>query len=390
MKTKEGVPVYTFLFDTYFLKLFLPLAIVLLVYIPYKPMMIIIIVYLLYTSYIHFYAKRIAQQVYIDREKKNIRLFLNEIDELEIEIHNDAPMTIAQGKLYFIVNKHIEILESGFLQKSLDETRYTLHFDQEGKTVYKIKIPFKAKARGVYYIEDLDLIIYDFFGSSSVHFPPISQGNTEIIVYPEQLNIKNLSALYLNRIGEEEVPHSYMSDETSVVGIKPYENDSFRHIHWKATAKMQSMYAKQYQHITDKRYTIMLCVTDRNGFTIHKMGEKLISHTAFLCNYLSKKGFSYELYVNYTTKEGVFKLPLNTGIRHLQRTLETLARIQDGFQFIREDHFVSMANTNREIFNEMIYINGEQPPIMSLGASYFYIGAEGELRRVGGKVKKPD
>ena len=143
MKSREGTPVFAFLFDSYFLKAFLPIAFFLLVYISYQPIMIIIVGYLLYTSYIHLYANRLAQHVYIDREKKTIRLFLHEMDELEVEIHNDAPVTIAHGKLYFILNKNIEIMESDFFQKNLNETRYTLNFEQKRKTVYKIKIPLK-------------------------------------------------------------------------------------------------------------------------------------------------------------------------------------------------------------------------------------------------------
>ena len=388
MKNREGIPVYTFLFDVYFLRLFLPLAIILLVYISFMPMTIILVIYFLYTLYIHFYTKRIAKEVYIMKEKKSIKLFIDETDELLVEIHNDSPLTIAHGRLYFILNKHIEILESDHLQKSLNDTRYTVNFVQKRKTINRISIPFKAKARGVYYAEDLNLIIHDLFGSSFVHFPPINRGDTEIIVYPQQLEIKNLPLLNHIRVGEEEAAYSFMSDETSVVGIKPYEKESFRQIHWKATAKMQSMYAKQYQPITNKRYTIMLYITEESGFTIHSKGEKLISYTAFLCSYLISNGFSYELYVNYLAKEGVFKLPLNTGIQHLQMTLEQLARIRDELPFMREDHFISIARSNMEHSNEIIYLNGEQPPNINIGTSYLYLGGEGELRRIGAAAKK--
>lgn len=391
MKGREGVPVYTFLFDSYFLRLILPISILLFIYISFIPMTMIIVVYFLYTSYIHFYTKRIAKQVYINREKENRKLFINETDELAIDIHNDAPVTIAHGKLHFVLDRNIEVMESDFFHKSLNDTRYTVNFEQKKKTINRMRIPFKAKARGVYSIEDLDLIIHDSFGTSSVHFPTINHGDTEIIVYPEQLEVQNLAILNLDSIGEEEVPHSYLADETSVIGIKPYEKESFRQIHWKATAKMQSMYAKQYQPITNKRYTIMLYITEPNGFTIHEKGEKLISYTAFLCSYLISKKFSYELYVNDMTKEGVFKLPLNTGIDHLQKTLEKLARLHDDLRFVREDYFLSIAaKESMERSNELIYVNGDQPPNIRMGTKYFYIGGEGELRRVGGMEKNPN
>lgn len=387
MKGREGTPVYTFWFDSYFIKLFLPIAMILLVYIPYKPVMIIVVIYLIYALYIHLYTKSVAKHVHINRDKRSIRLFQEEMDELEIEIHNDAHMTIAHGKLDFMLNKNIELIEPDLFQNHLNPSRYTMNFEQKKKTVYTIKNRFKAKARGVYYIEDLNLIIHDLFGSSLVHFPPLAKGSTEIIVYPQQLEVKNLSILSLSRIGEEEVSHSYLSDETSVVGIKPYEKESFRHVHWKATAKMQTMYAKQYQFITNKRYTILLCVTDRKGMTIHEWGEKLISYTAFLSCYLTEKKFFYEIYVNYMNKEGIFKLPLSTGVNHLQRTLEALAQIQDGIQFIREENFISIANANMDPSTEMVYINGDLPPLSNSQTSYFYIGVEGELRRIGGKAK---
>ena len=134
--------------------------------------------------------------------------------------------------------------------------------------------------------------------------------------------------------------------------------------------------------------TIMLYITEESGFTIHSKGEKLISHTAFLCSYLISKGFSYELYINYLAKEGVFKLPLNTGIQHLQMTLEQLARIRDELPFMREDHFISIARSNMEHSNEIIYLNGEQPPNINIRTSYLYLGGEGELRRIGAAAKK--
>ncbi len=146
--------------------------------------------------------------------------------------------------------------------------------------------------------------------------------------------------------------HSFLYDETAVVGIKPYEKESFRQIHWKATAKMQSMYDKHYQPITNKRYTILLYITE--------------------------------------PKEGVFKLPLNTCINHLQMTLEKLAIIQNDLPFMRENYFLSIAKETLDQSHEMIYINGEQPPNINAGTSYLYMGEEGELRRVGGKAKVSD
>ena len=178
MKGREGVPVYTFLFDSYFLRIILPISILLLIYISFIPMTMIIVVYFLYTSYIHFYTKRIAKQVYINREKENRKLFINETDELAIDIHNDAPVTIAHGKLHFVLDRNIEVMESDFFHKSLNDTRYTVNFEQKKKTINRMRIPFKAKARGVYSIEELDLIIHDSFGTSSVHFPTINHGHT--------------------------------------------------------------------------------------------------------------------------------------------------------------------------------------------------------------------
>ena len=91
MKSREGVPVYTFLFDTYFLRLFLPVAIILIVYISYIPLVIMLVIYFLYTLYIHFYAKSVSNQVYVHTDKKSLRLFVNEMEEISIDIHNNAP-----------------------------------------------------------------------------------------------------------------------------------------------------------------------------------------------------------------------------------------------------------------------------------------------------------
>ncbi len=50
----------------------------------------------------------------------------------------------------------------------------------------------------------------------------------------------------------------FYNDETSIIGVKRYERESFRSIHWKASAKMQELQAKQYEPVKNYSWTICL------------------------------------------------------------------------------------------------------------------------------------
>ncbi len=97
-----------------------------------------------------------------------------------------------------------------------------------------------------------------------VHLPTIDKLHTEIIVYPHVTGLQEIHQLV---IGDYRTNFSYFHDESSIVGIKKYERESFRNIHWKASAKMQSLQAKQYETIKNYSWTISLYLSADRGFS---------------------------------------------------------------------------------------------------------------------------
>ena len=106
-----------------------------------------------------------------------------------------------------------------------------------------------ATKRGVFQIEQFECVLKDPFHLLTVHLPVFDKLRTEIIVYPSPKEVAGLQELQQLLNGFYRTNFSFYNDETSIIGVKRYERESFRSIHWKASAKMQQLQAKQYEPV---------------------------------------------------------------------------------------------------------------------------------------------
>ena len=101
----------------------------------------------------------------------------------------------------------------------------------------------------MFQIEQFECVLKDPFHLLTVHLPVFDKLRTEIIVYPSPKEVAGLQELQQLLNGSYRTNFSFYNDETSIIGVKRYERESFRSIHWKASAKMQQLQAKQYEPV---------------------------------------------------------------------------------------------------------------------------------------------
>ena len=99
----------------------------------------------------------------------------------------------------------------------------------------------------MFQIEQFECVLKDPFHLLTVHLPVFDKLRTEIIVYPSPKEVAGLQELQQLLNGFYRTNFSFY--ETSIIGVKRYERESFRSIHWKASAKMQQLQAKQYEPV---------------------------------------------------------------------------------------------------------------------------------------------
>ena len=172
--------------------------------------------------------------------------FLRNLDSF-YSFKNGASIPLVNGVCYFHLNSSlIPHKEQGIEQIS---KHYSFPFSQPAHSAQKWGLTLTATKRGVFQIEQFECVLKDPFHLLTVHLPVFDKLRTEIIVYPSPKEVAGLQELQQLLNGFYRTNFSFYNDETSIIGVKRYERESFRSIHWKASAKMQQLQAKQYEPV---------------------------------------------------------------------------------------------------------------------------------------------
>lgn len=117
-------------------------------------------------------------------------------------------------------------------------------------------------------------------------------------------------------------------DDSEFYGIREYRRgDPINRIHWRSTARLGGLVAKQFERYTVYGTTIVLDLKKENeiGEGRETTLEYAVKIAASITNYLNKMGALVQL-IAYGEESVV--LPFNKGESHLSRILETLAIVR--------------------------------------------------------------
>jgi uncharacterized protein (DUF58 family) len=254
------------------------------------------------------------------------RYFIGENGKWTLTFHNNGfPILKGEAMIYF----------DGYVSPFDTET-------ENGRTAYELKvpvsllykqtkqitIPFQAEKRGIAKIRHLEFHIPNLIGFGEVVLEykwPIKQ---EAVVYPNPIPVKGLNDQQSIAQGMNAVSYSVFEDRLGPMGTRDYlSTDSFNRIHWKASAKQQSLQTKIFERISEKGWNISINVAD--GYGITSSLEEILSSVAEFAYFAHKKQLPYSLCLNVRTvgNQPFYYISKGEGREHLQKVLETLASI---------------------------------------------------------------
>jgi uncharacterized protein (DUF58 family) len=179
----------------------------------------------------------------------------------------------------------------------------------------------EAKARGDYRLGPLRLRSGDMFGL----FPRelVLPHFQNLLVYPRIVPLSKLNLPLRALLGEKATPRSIYEDISRVAGARDYRyDDSFKHIHWKASTAHNKLQTRQYESSTSLS---LLLIFDVNSFPEEdEEFERAVSTVASLAYEAERQGFAVGLVTN--SEPGV-QIAIASGRNHLMQILEALARI---------------------------------------------------------------
>lgn len=197
----------------------------------------------------------------------------------------------------------------------------------------KRKIPLVCSHRGVYTIEDMDVIGSDLFLSEFYVFH--MEKHSSVVVYPRHLPFGQLNIPYRNIMGMVLSNQRLYQDPFEFSGIREYQSyDSMKMVNWKATAKTGSLQVNVKDYTANRSVRIVLNIKSRFAYREKEMEEQCIRIAATLAEKLLAEGVQVELESNGrigTTKETV-RVPLGARKEYSKKIDETLALIDTNIE----------------------------------------------------------
>jgi uncharacterized protein (DUF58 family) len=185
--------------------------------------------------------------------------------------------------------------------------------------------------RGYYRLGPLKATSGDIFGFYSRSMT--SKTRDHVIVYPKIFPIQKLTIPSLYPLGETKAEKRLFADPTRPIGIREYRpHDSLRHIHWKATARHQSLQVKVFEPTTTLKVVIFLAGDSFpvDGEDAEEDFELGVSTAASIAYYVNEQGSQVGLYSNshMADSENPVRVRPGSGIDQLITILEALAKVK--------------------------------------------------------------
>lgn len=153
------------------------------------------------------------------------------------------------------------------------------------------KLRFTCKKRGLYCIEEAELVSYDmFFVTPFVHRIAV---DAKLCVYPSLISVERLIPIFRSLNGDLPTRVPLFEDSFAFAGVREYTpQDSMSRIHWKASARMGSWQVKTTEYKASTPVVVMLNLESPGVFTQEDIMEESIRLAYSLIYYFSSHGIT--------------------------------------------------------------------------------------------------
>lgn len=282
----------------------------------------------------YYYLEHVADGLVLENEKETIRLSVGEETSLNLKLSQLKRLPILRATVQLTLE---DIFEGEGLETTFDKTnvKFYIPIHMNGKETIEMSLPLKAKSRGATRIKSLKITVPNFFGFGKVELTYNPFIYKEFIIHPIQVSVPQAEQLVATKAQGDYPTHSSIYEQIlAPIGTRDYVyTDSFQRIHWKASAKTQSLQTKVFERTAHYSWTFIINLREPNTPNYH-LGiveniEAIASNVAYLTQFATKKGIEFEVFLNLRLASGkaVYHLPIGDGTHQLGKILDTLSRI---------------------------------------------------------------
>jgi uncharacterized protein (DUF58 family) len=192
------------------------------------------------------------------RDFGEVRAFVGETVPLTLRVTNRKPLPVPWLRIEDAFPEAVPLTEreldpSSIPTRSILVNVVSLRWYERISWTYHLK----CARRGFYFFGPVTLRSGDIFGlfESAGQFPEIDR----LIVYPRVVPLPELGFPGKEPFGEATGRRAIFEDPIRTVGIRDYHpEDSFKHVHWKATARQQQLQVKVYEPTVSQHLVVFL------------------------------------------------------------------------------------------------------------------------------------
>jgi uncharacterized protein (DUF58 family) len=263
------------------------------------------------------------------------RVFWGEKISIDISLSNSKFLPLPW------VNLEAEIPEEIILIKGK-----TYHYFKPGRIILSAvfslgwyhrlrrRYPAHCSKRGMYYFGPAIIASGDPFGF--VRKSICYENEISLMVYPPVLSLAEVGIPSRDPFGDIRIRRSLFEDPVQVKTVRQYlPGDPMKRIHWKASARLQKLQSRVFDHTTTPDMAIFLdCRTVADRYYWYAVVSDLLetgilTATAIAADSL-KKGYKVGVYANehYRNSDGMIRIPPSDNEEQMKIILELMAQIR--------------------------------------------------------------
>lgn len=289
----------------------------------------------------HTYLSRAGNGLEIENMYNKTRLFIGGKGQWMFRFRNEG-LPILKGELRVYFDHYV--LPQGTVEEEQRShiCEVVAPFSIFTRQTKQLTISFSAQCRGNAKIRRVELRVPSLIGFGETVLESKNYFKQQAIVYPSPIPVKGLREQMSVLQGANIVSQSVFEDRLGPLGTRDYvSSDSFNHIHWKASARKQTLQTKLFEKISEKSWNVALNISNGHGITGNL--EEYISCMTEFAYFCFHKQIPYSLCMN-VRKAGstpFLFLPKGEGREHLQNVLELLASVSTQSISLPYDHLLS-------------------------------------------------
>ncbi len=261
------------------------------------------------------------------------RLFYGESTDLWIEVTNAKPLPLAWLRAEDEIPGSLDIEPETRISRYAGGRRllvnlFSLRWYERVIRRYRIT----GTQRGAWTFGPAQLVSGDIFGFSLRRLTVKEE--VTLLVYPRLVPITQLGLPARHPFGEEKAERRVVEDPMRLMGVREYQQgDSFRHVHWKASARRPELQTKVFEPSASRLMLILLNVDtfrSRMEGSDAVLREWGITAAASIARHAWEAGHTVGLYANGTLPGGGrLRVPPGSRSDQAVRILEGLALMRN-------------------------------------------------------------